>query len=129
MTKTIFVDLLVFTVCRPKNPTPKHLSTLKFSTLIPFPFILLCKRFRRCWFLVVVLIPFPKSNFPKFVKLNLLLIGHKCETRLHHNEANYGRCVLSVLINNTRKTEPPVQRFLTSCRMCGTRSLYLSELK
>jgi hypothetical protein len=37
MTKTLFVDLLIFNVCRPKNPTPKCLSTLKFSTLIPFP--------------------------------------------------------------------------------------------
>ena len=60
----------------------------------------------------MVLVPF-RSNFPKFVKLNLILIGHKSETRLHHNEANYGRYVLSVLINNSRKTEPLEQRFLT----------------
>ncbi len=35
--KSIFVDLNGYTVSRPKWPTPKHLSTLKFLTLIPFP--------------------------------------------------------------------------------------------
>ncbi len=48
MTKAIFVNILVFTVCRPKNPTQKHLSTLKFLTFIPFPvFYCLCVRY---WF-------------------------------------------------------------------------------
>ncbi len=38
MPKSIFVDINGYAAIRPKYQTPKRLSTLKFSTLLPFSF-------------------------------------------------------------------------------------------